>query len=210
MFWVRTAVREPLYYAIDIIFFLNNTGKYFQLVEKKQSYSPLVFFSTQSAEPDNIREAIYFTIESDIKIFITQNYINIGMATAGKHDKLNIQITFTETAISHMFTQIDDIYKSNILNNNNKRKLSSFSEVLKRKYLTLQQYEDQLIDILTESNKIKQFYEESINFEIVYQETLTLINDLVIERMKRTTTTHQQPITGSAVNNEEDVDREQL
>ena len=112
------------------------------------------------------------------------------MATAGKQDKLNIQITFTVTAISNMFTQIDDIYKSNILNNNNQRKLSSFSEVLKRKYLTLQQYEDQLIDILTESNKIKQFYEESINFEIVYQETLTLINDLVIERTERTTITH--------------------
>ena len=72
-----------------------------------------------------------------------------------------------------MFMQIDDIYRSNILNNDNQRKLSLFSEVLKRKYLTLQRYEDQLIDILTEGNKIEQFYEESINLEIVYQETPT-------------------------------------
>ena len=69
--------------------------------------------------------------------------------------------------------QIDDIYRFNILNNDNQRKLSLFSEVLKRKYLTLQRYKDQLIDILTEGNKIEQFYEESINFEIVYQETPT-------------------------------------
>ena len=72
-----------------------------------------------------------------------------------------------------MFMQLDDIYRSNILNNDNQRKLSLFSEVLKRKYLTLQRYKDQLIDILTEGNKIEQFYEESINFEIVYQETPT-------------------------------------
>ena len=44
------------------------------------------------------------------------------MATAGKQDKLNIQIKFTETAMSNMFTQVDHIYKSNILNNNNRRK----------------------------------------------------------------------------------------
>ena len=43
--------------------------------------------------------------------------------------------------------------------------------------MTLQQYEDQVIDILTEGNEIEQFYEESTNFEILYQETLTLIND---------------------------------
>ena len=49
--------------------------------------------------------------------------------------------------MSTMFTQIDGIYRSNIFNNDNRRKLSSFSEVLKRKYLTLQRYEDQLIDI---------------------------------------------------------------
>ena len=35
----------------------------------------------------------------------------------------------------------------------------------------------------------------------MYQESLTLINDLVI----KLTTTHTQPITESAVNNEEDV-----
>ena len=86
------------------------------------------------------------------------------MATAGKQDKLNIQIKSIKTAMSTMFTQIDDIYRSNILNNDNRRKLSSFSEVLKRKYLTLQRYEDQLIDIFTEGNEIEQFYEESTNF----------------------------------------------
>ena len=126
------------------------------------------------------------------------------MATAGKQDKLNIQIKSIKTAMSTMFTQIDDIYRSNILNNDNRRKLSSFSEVLKRKYLTLQRYEDQLIDILTEGNEIEQFYEESTNFEILYQETLTLINDLVIKRTERTTT-HTQPITESIGNKEEDM-----
>ena len=88
--------------------------------------------------------------------------------------------------MSTMFTQIDGIYRSNIFNNDNRRKLSSFSEVLKRKYLTLQRYEDQLIDILREGKEIEQFYEESTNFEILYQETLTLINDLVIKRTERT------------------------
>ena len=63
------------------------------------------------------------------------------MAAIRKQDKLNIQIKSIKTAISTMFTQIDDIYRSNILNNDNRRKLSSFSEVLKRKYLTLHKYE---------------------------------------------------------------------
>ena len=115
------------------------------------------------------------------------------MATAGKQDKLNIQIKSIKTAMSTMFTQIDD----------NRRKLSSFPEVLKRKYLTLQRYENQLIDILTEGNEIEQFYEESTNFEILYQETLTLINDFI--KHTERTTTHTQPITESIVNNEEDV-----
>ena len=106
--------------------------------------------------------------------------------------------------MSTMFTQIDGIYRSNIFNNDNRRKLSSFSEVLKRKYLTLQRYEDQLIDILREGNEIEQFYEESTNFEILYQETLTLINDLVIKRTERTTT-HTQPITESVVYNQKVV-----
>ena len=61
--------------------------------------------------------------------------------------------------MSTMFAQIDDIYRSNILNNDNRSKLSSFSEILKRKHLTLQWHEDQLIDILTEGNEIEQFYE---------------------------------------------------
>ena len=106
--------------------------------------------------------------------------------------------------MSTMSMQIDDIYRSNILNNVNRGKLSSFSDVLKRKYLTLQRYKDQLIDILTEGNKIEQFYEESTNFEILYQETLTLINDLVIKRTERTTT-HTQPITESVVYNQKVV-----
>ena len=45
------------------------------------------------------------------------------MATAGRQDKLNIQIKSTETAMSTMSTQIDDIYRSNVLNNNNRRSL---------------------------------------------------------------------------------------
>ena len=57
---------------------------------------------------------------------------------------------------------------------------------------------------MTEGNEIEQFYEESTNFEILFQETLTLINDLVIKRTERTTM-HTQPITESIVNNEEDV-----
>ena len=110
------------------------------------------------------------------------------MATAGKQDKLNIQIKSIKTAMSTMFTQIDD----------NRRKLSSFPEVLKRKYLTLQRYENQLIDILTEADEIEQFYEESTNFEIAYQETLLI-------KCTEHTTTYMQPITESIVNNEEDV-----
>ena len=48
-----------------------------------------------------------------------QKYINIAMATAGREDQLNIQIKSIKTAMSTMFTQIDDIYRSNILNNDN-------------------------------------------------------------------------------------------
>ena len=70
---------------------------------------------------------------------------------------------------------------------------SSFPEVLKRKYVTLQLYVDQLINILTEGKEIEQFYEKSTNFEVVYQEALTLINDLVIKHTERTTT-HTQPV----------------
>ena len=62
-------------------------------------------------------------------------------------------------------------------------------------------YEDQLIDILTEGKEIEQFYEESTNFEMLYQETLTLIDDLVI----KCTTRHTQSIKESTVNNEEGV-----
>ena len=93
--------------------------------------------------PDNIREVIPFIVESYIEIFIAQKYMNIAMATAEKQEKLNIHIKSIKTPMSTMFTQTDDIYRSNILNSDNRRKLSSFSEVLKRKYLTLQRYEDQ-------------------------------------------------------------------
>ena len=110
------------------------------------------------------------------------------MATAGKQNKLNILTKSIKTALSTMFTQIADIYRSNIFNNHNRRKLSSFSEVLERKYLNLQRHENQLTNILTGSNEIEQFYEESTDFEILYQETSTLINDLVIKRTERTTT----------------------
>ena len=49
-----------------------------------------------------------------------QKYVNIAMlATARKQDKLNIQIKSIKTAICTMFTQIDDTYRSNILNNDN-------------------------------------------------------------------------------------------
>ena len=37
----------------------------------------------------------------------------------------------------------------------------------KRKHLTLQLYEDHLIDTLTEGSEIERFYEESTNFEIL-------------------------------------------
>ena len=107
------------------------------------------------------------------------------MAPAGKQDKLNIQIKSIKTATTTML--IDDIYRSNIFSNNNQRKLSSFSDVLKRKYLALK------------------WYKESTNYEILCKETLTLINDLVIKCTGRTTATHTQPITESIVNNEEDV-----
>ena len=72
--------------------------------------------------PDNIREVIYFTIESFIEIFFTQKYINIAMATVRKQDKLNIQMKAIKTAMSSKFTKIDDIYRFNILNNDNRRK----------------------------------------------------------------------------------------
>ena len=79
--------------------------------------------STWSTKLDSFKEIIYFTIESFTEIFITQKYINISMATAGRQDKLNIQLKSIKTAMSTIFTQIDDIYKSNILNNGNRRKL---------------------------------------------------------------------------------------
>ena len=48
------------------------------------------------------------------------------MATAGKQDKLNIQIKSIKTAMSTMFTQIHDTYRSNILNNDNRRNVFVF------------------------------------------------------------------------------------
>ena len=65
----------------------------------------------------------------------------MATATAGRQNKLNIQVESIKTAMSTMFTQIDDIYRSDVLNNDNRRKLFSFSKVLKRKHLTSKQYE---------------------------------------------------------------------
>ena len=55
----------------------------------------------------------------------------MATATAGRQNKLNIQVESIKTAMSTMFTQIDDIYRSDVLNNDNRRKLFSFSKVLK-------------------------------------------------------------------------------
>ena len=52
--------------------------------------------SAWSVEQDNF--------QSYIKIFITQKYNSMAMATAGKQDKLNIQIKSIKTAISTIFT----------------------------------------------------------------------------------------------------------
>ena len=62
--------------------------------------------STWSAKPFNTREVIYFTIKSHIEIFSTQKYINIAKDTAGKQDKLNIQIKSIKTPMNTMFTQM--------------------------------------------------------------------------------------------------------
>ena len=60
---VRAAVQKPLYYVIDIFHFLSNTCKYFQLVEKKQSYSPLVFFKPR----DSTRITCFYLKQSCFK-----------------------------------------------------------------------------------------------------------------------------------------------
>ena len=123
------------------------------------------------------------------------------MDTAGKQDKLNIQIKSIKTPMNTMFTQIifTDLILWIMIIEDNLRFLKFW-----KKYLTLQRHEDQLIDILTERNEIEQFHEEWTNFEIVYHETLTLISDLGTKRAERTTT-HTQPNTESIADNEEDV-----
>ena len=123
------------------------------------------------------------------------------MDTAGKQDKLNIQIKSIKTPMDTMFTQMifTDLILWIMIIEDNLRFLKFW-----KKYLTLQRHEDQLIDILTEGNEIEQFHEEWTNFEIVYHETLTLINDLWTKRAERTTT-HTQPNTESIADNEEDV-----
>ena len=45
-------------------------------------------------------------MKSHIEIFSTQKYINIAMDTAGKQDKLNIQIKSIKTPMNTMFTQM--------------------------------------------------------------------------------------------------------
>ena len=47
----------------------------------------------------------------------------MAMATAGKQNKLKIQVESIKTAMSTMFTQIDDIWRSDVLNNDNRIKL---------------------------------------------------------------------------------------
>ena len=128
------------------------------------------------------------------------------MDTAGKQDKLNIQIKSIKTPMNTMFTQMifTDLILWIMIIEDNLRFLKFW-----KKYLTLQRHEDQLIDILTEGNEIEQFHEEWTNFEIVYHETLTLINDLWTKRAERTTT-HTQPNTESIADNEEDVRDEDL
>ena len=123
------------------------------------------------------------------------------MDTAGKQDKLNIQIKSIKTPMDTMFTQMifTDLILWIMIIEDNLRFLKFW-----KKYLTLQRHEDQLIDILTERNEIEQFHEEWTNFEIVYHETLTLISDLGTKRAERTTT-HTQPNTESIADNEEDV-----
>ena len=123
------------------------------------------------------------------------------MDTAGKQDKLNIQIKSIKTPMNTMFTQMifTDLILWIMIIEDNLRFLKFW-----KKYLTLQRHEDQLIDILTERNEIEQFHEEWTNFEIVYHETLTLISDLGTKRAERTTT-HTQPNTESIADNEEDV-----
>ena len=110
---------------------------------------------------------------------ISWKYIDTAMARAGTQYESKIQIKSINTAMSTLFTQIDIIYNSGVFDNDNRRKLTSLSkEVLKRKILDLQRYEDQLINISSESDGNEQFYEESTNFEIAYQEAL--IEHLVI------------------------------
>ena len=74
------------------------------------------------------------------------------MATAGKQDKLNIQIKSIKTAMSTMFTQIHDTYRSNVLNNDNRRNVFVFWSFEKK------------IPDFTEGNEIEQSYDESTNF----------------------------------------------
>ena len=123
------------------------------------------------------------------------------MDTAGKQDKLNIQIKSIKTPMNTMFTQMifTDLILWIMIIEDNLRFLKFW-----KKYLTLQRHEDQLSDILTERNEIEQFHEEWTNFEIVYHETLTLISDLGTKRAERTTT-HTQPNAESIADNEEDV-----
>ena len=98
-----------------------------------------------------------------------------------KQNKMYIQTKSIKTAMQDMFTQVDDIYTTKNYTDNTRRKLTSIAEVLKRKYTTLQRTEEKLIDILTEENEIEQFYAETTRFDILFQETIALIDDIVIE-----------------------------
>ena len=122
-----------------------------------------------------------------------------------KQNKMYIQIKSIKTAMQDMFTQVDNIYTTKNYTNDTRRKLTSTAEVLKRKYTTLQRTEEKLIDILTEENDIEQFYAESTRFEILFQETIALIEDIVIEcpTNKPNTTTPIDIIRQERTNNEQ-------
>ena len=74
--------------------------------------------------------------------------MDTAMAGAGRQFELKIQIKSINSAMSTLFTQVDNIYKSGVFDNDSRKKPTSlFKEVLKRKSLTLKRYQDQLINI---------------------------------------------------------------
>ena len=56
----------------------------------------------------------YFTTESYIEVCITWKYIGIAMTGARKQYELKIQVKLINTAMSILFTKIDNIGKSGV------------------------------------------------------------------------------------------------